>query len=263
MSPSKPAVLLIPGAWHVPASYNKLTNLLKSSGHDIHVPSLPSMNGARPPTADLETDTAHIREYTQQLADAGQHVVIIAHSYSGQIASNSLTGLWATTRAQQGLPGGVVHIISLCAFMVREGFSMTDVVHHFGHDDYMPLAYDFAEDQTVVDRDPKGRLVSPGPGDDDVEVEGYLGTLKRWNGKCMSQGLSTDRVAWRDIPVTYVHTIGDMTTPLAYQQWMVGNMKEDGVEVETVELDTGHSPNLTKAKEVAEIVDMVVARYKK
>ncbi|PYI09561.1 alpha/beta-hydrolase [Aspergillus sclerotiicarbonarius CBS 121057] len=263
MTPSKPAVLFIPGGWHVPASYSKLTSFLESRGHDVHVPDLPSMNGARPPTADLETDTALFREYTQNLADAGRSVVVIVHSYSGQIASNGLAGLGAATRAQQGLPGGVVHIISLCAFILREGLSMVDVVKHFGQEHLMPLAYDFDDDQTVVDRYPKVRLVNPDPEDNDEEVEKYLDTLKRWNGKCMYQPLSTDRAAWRDIPVTYVYTARDMTIPMDYQKWMVETIKQEGAEVETIELDSGHAPNFSKAKEVADIVDTLVTRYEK
>ncbi|OOF90331.1 hypothetical protein ASPCADRAFT_59602, partial [Aspergillus carbonarius ITEM 5010] len=224
-------------------------------------PALPSMNGARPPTADLETDTALFREYTQSLADAGRSVIVIVHSYSGQIASNGFTGLGANTRAQQGLSGGVIHILSLCSFLVREGLSMVDVVRHFGHESFMPLAYDFDEDQTVLDRDPWGRLVNPDSNDSREEVEKYLGTLKRWNGKCMYQPLSTERAAWRDIPVTYVYTARDTTVPIDYQKWMVEVMEQEGAKVETIELDSGHSPDFSKPKEVADIVDTLVARY--
>ncbi|GKZ32208.1 hypothetical protein AbraIFM66950_001418 [Aspergillus brasiliensis] len=261
MSTTKPVILLIPGGWHTPTSYNKLTKLLKSSNHEVHVPELHSMNGARPPTADLETDTAMIREYTQNLASSGKTIIVIAHSYSGQVATNALSDLAISNRSKAGLLGGVVHLISLSAFTITEGRSMFDIVSQFGHDALMPMAFDFAEDGTCVDRDPRGLLVTPGPEEEEEEVEWYLGTLQRWNGKCMYQPLTTERAAWRDIPVTYVLSTRDMTVPVDYQRWMVKMMREEGAEVEDIELDSGHSLDFSRAKEVAEIVDKVVARY--
>ncbi|PWY90614.1 alpha/beta-hydrolase [Aspergillus sclerotioniger CBS 115572] len=263
MAPTNPAILIIPGGWHVPASYSKLTDLLKSSGYDVHVPALPSMNGVRPPTADLEADTGLFREYTLNLANAGRSIIVIVHSYSGQVATNGLAGLGADTRAQQGLSGGVVHILSLCAFLLREGLGMVDVVKHFDQEDLIPLAYDFDEDQTVLDRYPELRFINPDSNDSKEEVEKYLGTLKRWNGKCMYQTLTTERAAWRDIPITYVYTLRDVTIPTEYQKWMVETMQKEGAKIETVELNSGHSPVFSKPKEVAEIVDTLVARYSK
>ncbi|GKZ81831.1 hypothetical protein AnigIFM56816_006357 [Aspergillus niger] len=261
MSTSKPVILLIPGGWHTPTSYDKLTNLLKSSGHEVHVPALHSMNGARPPTADLETDTAVFREYTQNLADAGKNIIVITHSYSGQVATNGLSDLAISNRSKQGLPGGVVHLVSLSAFTITEGRSMFDIVDQFGHASLMPMAFDFAEDGTCVDRDPKGLLVTPGPEEAESEVEWYLGTLQRWNGKCMYQPITAKRAAWRDIPVTYVLSTRDMTVPVDYQRWMVEMMRKEGAEVEDFELDSGHSVDFSRAKEVSEIVNNVVARY--
>ncbi|PWY83391.1 alpha/beta-hydrolase [Aspergillus heteromorphus CBS 117.55] len=258
MASSKPVILLIPGAWHCPASYQGLVGLLQSSGHEVHVHDLPSMNGSRPPTADLETDTAEFREHTKRLAEAGRSVVVIVHSYSGQVASNALHGLGFDQLAGKG---GVVRIISLCAFTVREGVSMIDVVERFGHGNLMPLAFDFADDKTVLSQSPKALLVTPAPNIDDAEVEKHISSFSRWNGNCMYQPLTTTRVAWRDIPVTYVYATGDMTVPFEYQRWMVETMRGEGAEVETFELESGHSPAFTNTREVVEIINTVMARY--
>lgn len=64
---STPSIVLVHGAWHVPASYDSLTSSLEAAGFDTHCPALPSMNGARPPTADLESDTTFIRSYVENL----------------------------------------------------------------------------------------------------------------------------------------------------------------------------------------------------
>jgi pimeloyl-ACP methyl ester carboxylesterase len=131
---------------------------------------------------------------------------------------------------------------------------MIDGVRHFGHEQLMPLAFDFADDMTCVSRDPKTLLV----GENDLpaaEVEEYLASLVRWNGQAMYQPLTTPRAAWRDIPVTYIHTTKDMTVPFDYQKWFVECMEREGVEVQTTTLETGHCANFTAAKQLARFIE--------
>lgn len=161
------------------------------------------------------------------------------------------------SRAKEGRKGGVLQLIYMTASAFSEGQAMIDGVKHFGHEELMPLAFDFADDKSCVSRDPRTLLV--GETDlPDTEVNEYLAGLVRWNGQCMYQPLSTVRAAWREIPVTYIHTTRDMTVPFEYQNWFVEKMRKEGVSVQTATVQTGHCPNLTAAKEVADIVEAVV-----
>jgi pimeloyl-ACP methyl ester carboxylesterase len=97
MMPSKnPTILVIGGGWHKPQSYAKLTSHLERAGYEVHVPVLPSMNGSRPPNADLESDTAHIRSVAEDLINKGHEVVVLMHSYGGQVGTNALYGMQST-----------------------------------------------------------------------------------------------------------------------------------------------------------------------
>ncbi|KAH7086403.1 Alpha/beta hydrolase fold-1 [Paraphoma chrysanthemicola] len=253
MSDSTPVVLLIPGGWHTPQSYDKLTHILTVASYDVHVHSLPSMNGSRPPNADLASDTDHIRSVAKSLVDDGHEVVVLMHSYGGQIGTNALHGLGINQRKEQGLSGGVTHLIYLAAHVAQEGKAMIDGVKHFNHEHLMPLAFDFADDMTCVSRDPKALLV----GETDlsaVEVDEYLATFGRWNGQAMYQPLSTPSAAWREIPLTYIHTTKDMTVPFEYQKWFVQEVKKQGVRVQTTTIETGHCANFTAAEDVADTV---------
>jgi len=258
MATTKPVIVLIHGGWHKPTTYEKFTDTLKSAGHEVEVPALPSMNGSRPPNADLNTDTAFIRNHVERLVNTGRTVVAIMHSYGGQVGTNALHGLGANARA--GKPGGVAHLIYMCAFALPEGKSMMSKVKEFDHEHLIPLAFDFAEDDTCVNRDPKTLMV--GPGASDEEVEKYVSSLERWNGKSMYQDIAHS-AAWREIPVTYIYTSQDMTVPFDYQKSMVETMRGEGREVRTVELATGHSPNLTMTKEVVDVVNQVTADLNK
>ncbi|RYO91359.1 hypothetical protein DL763_005033 [Monosporascus cannonballus] len=77
---TKPTIVIAHGDWHVPASYKRLATALESAGYEVHVLRLPSVNQARPPNADLSTDTEFMRSYVESLARAGHTVVALLHS---------------------------------------------------------------------------------------------------------------------------------------------------------------------------------------
>ncbi|CAO2657981.1 Nn.00g072410.m01.CDS01 [Neocucurbitaria sp. VM-36] len=180
------------------------------------------------------------------------------HSYGGQVGANALHGLALKDRAKPELRGGISNLIYLIACAVTEGKAIINMVKHHGHEELMPLAFDFADDMSYVSRDPKTLLVSADSGIVEKEVEAYLSTLVRWNGQCMYQSMDTERAAWRDIPVTYTHTTKDMTIPLDYQKWLVQEMNKEGVAVQTASLESGHCPHLTAAGGIPGIVENVV-----
>ncbi|TVY42710.1 hypothetical protein LOCC1_G005077 [Lachnellula occidentalis] len=258
MSALTPTLLIIHGAWHVPQSYEKLIVAFEARGYEVHCPRLPSTNQSRPPNADLYTDSKLVRSYASSLVRAGRTVVAIMHSYGGQVGSDALVGLGLESRAAQGLPGGVSHLVYLAAFALSEGISMMDIVKEFNHMDLIPLAFNFAEDDTCVSNDPKTLLVGPSTLDEE-EVNRYLSTLVRWNGKGMY--LPIKHAAWREIPVAYIHCTADMTVPFEYQKSFVEGMEKNGRPVQSFELATGHCPNLTATEGVVEAVNSFIKRY--
>ncbi|TVY94516.1 hypothetical protein LAWI1_G000115 [Lachnellula willkommii] len=255
MSALKPTLVIIHGGWHVPESYEKLIVALEAGGYEVHCPRLPSTNQSRPPNADLYTDSELVRSYVSSLVRAGRTVVAIMHSYGGQVGSNALVGLGLENRVAQGLPGGVSHLVYLAAFAVPEGTSMRDKVKEFNHMGLVPLAFNFAEDGTCLNNDPKTLLIGPSTVDEE-EVERYLSTLVRWNGNGLH--LPIKHAAWREIPVAYIHATADMTMPLDYQKSFVKGMEKNGRPVQTFELATGHCPNLTATEGVVDAINSIV-----
>lgn len=255
-SVDKPVIVLVHGAWHVPDSYEKLATALRSAGYEVHVPRLPSVNEARPPTSDLSADSELVRSLVENLANNGRTVVALMHSYGGQVGTNALHGLGSAARAEKGHPGGVSHLVYLCAYALPEGRSLADKVKEFGNEDLVPLVMDFADDQTVIIRNPKTMFFGE-ESSAEAEIEAYLSTLVRWNGKCMYEGL--EHAAWREIPASYIYTANDMMIPLDYQKSMVNLLQENGRSIETFTLETGHCPNLTATQEVVEVIKKVAA----
>ncbi|KAI1211578.1 Alpha/beta hydrolase fold-1 [Annulohypoxylon truncatum] len=245
---AKPTILLVNGRWHIPESYAKLAGGLRQAGFEVHVPRNPSMNQSRPPNADLTTDSNLIRGYATSLIEASRT--------GGQVGTNGLYGLSRNARAAKGLPGGISKLIYLTTFALPKGKAMTDKVAGFGQLGLMPISFDFDEDQTCVPNYRKRGLIGENFANelDPEELEAYLATILRWNGKCMYLPVQ-NTPAWRDdVEVCYIYTLSDLAVPIGYQRSMVEYIEKEGKTVRTVEIDAGHCPNLTAAKEVAEAI---------
>lgn len=184
MTSSSPKILIVSGGWLIPHSYSKLSNQMKSAGYDVHVPALPSMSDARPPSADLNNDTEYVHAVAKDLVDQGHEVIVAMHSYGGMVGTNALYGLGLEQRRKENLAGGISHLVYLTAYALPEGKAMIDTVKHFDHEALMPLAFDFADDMSVVSRDPKTLVVGE-TGLPASEVDDFLAGCLRWNGQCM------------------------------------------------------------------------------
>ncbi len=258
----KPTILIIAGAWHTPASYERLPTALRSEGYEVHVPQLPSITNTRPPVADLYADSAFIRSYATGLVEAGRSLIVLMHSYGGQVGTNALHGLSQHTRAQQCQPGGIIRLVYMCAFALPKGTSMVDLVKQFGLEEYIPRVFDFADDGSVAMRDPKLALFGEehAKSEGNVDIEQYLTLLVGWNGKNMYDKLEHE--AWRDIPSLYIFALEDAMMAMDYQRHMAGYLEKNGCVLETAELATGHCPNLTATAGVVEIINGVAASEK-
>lgn len=253
MASVKPTIVIIHGAWHTPSSYLKLTKALQSAGYEVHVPDMPSMNGARPPDSNLDKDTTFIRTFVEDLINNGHVITALMHSYGGQVGSNSLSGLGMISRAKKGIPGGVSSLIYMCAFALSEECSMMSIVEEFGQTDRVGMAIDTAEDGTSVHRYPRERIIGEGVVDE-AEAQEYLSTLKRWNGNIMYEKIH--RCAWKEIPTCYIHTTKDVIVPYAFQKIMVDRMQKTGLcPVRTVEVEASHAPNLTATAAIVDAID--------
>ncbi|KAI0850319.1 alpha/beta-hydrolase [Daldinia vernicosa] len=255
-STSRPTLLLLHGAFHIPDSYNKFTRALRAAGFEVHVPRLPSMNGSRPPNTDLATDSELVRSYATSLVEAGRDVAVLMHSYGGQVGTNSLYGLSKSVRSANGLPGGISHLIYMSAFALPEGKSMIDKVEEFGHLDLIPVSFGIDSDQSCVTNYPREGLID-GPSDQvhPEEIKEYIETIGRWNGKSMYMPIQ-NTPAWRDeVNIYYMYTLNDISLPIEYQRSMVEFIeKEEGKTVETVEFESNHALTLLVTKRVVDTV---------
>ncbi|KAI0470991.1 alpha/beta-hydrolase [Xylariaceae sp. FL0804] len=278
-----PVVLIIGGGWHGPDSYSKLAAALEATGLEVHVPELPTLNGAVPPTKDLADDTAFIRAYAERLIEGGRTVIAVMHSYGGQVGTNALAGLGQRRQQGDSSAGGsggggsgdrggsgrVGALVYMTASAMPEGTSMLGKVREMGGADRLPEAFDFRADGTVATRAARPVFLNDwdedragaGAGDEakaeaEAEAVAYLDGLRTWSARPMDQRI--ERCAWREVPVVvYIVASRDVLLPPSYQTSMIDGMRAEGVDVVAETVDAGHCPNFTRPAEVAEIVKRV------
>jgi hypothetical protein len=128
---TKPAIVLVPGAWHTPTHFANLSSLLESHGytvHCIHLPAVGPHSGSRPVPKDLTQDVAVLRNLVTSVLDKGSDAVVVLHSWAGIVAGNALTGLSKNERAAEGKKTGIIRCAYMSAFMAPEGVSLWDTI---------------------------------------------------------------------------------------------------------------------------------------
>jgi hypothetical protein len=122
MRPSKPTIVLAPGAWHSPSHYETLLSLLQNAGYPKTSSHLPSVNSADPKTATTEQDALFVREKILfHLLDEGKDVLLVLHSYGGLPGAAAAKGLSKTARSSGEKRWGYRVGIDVCACGERGG----------------------------------------------------------------------------------------------------------------------------------------------
>jgi len=248
---SKPAILLVPGAWHSPSAFSPLTNYLTQHGYTVEGISLASI-GSSPPQPNFNADVQVIASTISKHADQGSDVIIIFHSYGGIPGTSACKGLLKSDRKAAGKKGGVVHLIYCCAFAVDEGVCLMDGLGG------QPLPwFDIASDEkSLMPKTPIETFYNDIH--DKKVLDDLVGSLNQQSyGAFWSK---STYAAWRDVESTYVVCERDEAIPLHAQQGMIANVKKSIEEtggkgrMQEVTIDASHTPFVSRPEELGGIV---------
>ncbi|KAM0346201.1 hypothetical protein ACHAPU_005623 [Fusarium lateritium] len=210
MSSTRPTILFAPGAWSKASCFDPVREALDSRGWTTEAVEYPSV-GAEPPTKGLDDDADAVRSALQRLADKGDHIVLVVHSYGGLVGANAVKGLGYRQRREQGLPGGVVMFVYLAAFVTPLGRSIKQML---GGEllPWMDVQGDY-----VYANDPKQICYH------DLSDEAFQRALKTLRHQ--SARVFTDTVTyepWHDIECMYFFCDEDKALIPAAQEQMAG-----------------------------------------
>jgi hypothetical protein len=188
------------------------------------------------------------------LAKAGERILMVMHSYGGAVGTDAVQGLaypYTPPSSPHQSPGGVIHLLYLCAYILQPGVAIWDIVQEAGFDKIFDEYVHTAEDKSTFPRDPGLMFFG---GDESVEnhtIEEALKTLVRFPKKSLTT--PTAGSAWRHIPATYVLTRKDYGVPRVYQDIMIAKVKNEGVALRTEDFDTCHSIFISREKDMVRL----------
>ncbi|KAI1495961.1 Alpha/beta hydrolase fold-1 [Biscogniauxia marginata] len=250
MSPNQLDVVVVPGAWTQPSAYRNLAAALEARDFTVHVPALPTNDDSRPPNSTFDADVEAVRQVVKPLVeeDGGKDVVLLMHSYGGVVGTNSIAGLARRDRQVRNLRGGVVQLIYAASSMLAENQTIRTVVREVNLPRRGALVK-FEDDGTWFPSDPVSLLYHDLEPEDQKE---QLALPRHGNSACLTGEATYE--AWRGIPTTYVRAAEDQWLPPEFQDFCLENAANAGVSVNVEVLDSGHSPYVKFANELADMV---------
>ncbi|KAJ5294218.1 hypothetical protein PENANT_c028G08897 [Penicillium antarcticum] len=238
----RPTLIFAPGAWYPSTAFDPI--FPKLSDYKCRSIAFPSITKATE-IKDLEPDTQAVRSTVQEEVDAGQDVIVIAHSWAGLPVNSALDGLSKLEREAEGLKGGVVKLVFIAAFLPQIGEGL---IGAFGG---TPPPWYVVDEQTntFTTSDPQFLFFHDVP--DGAEWAKLL-----LPHACATKTAPATSTAYMNIPTSFLLCEEDRAIPVAVQQVLVDRARKCGAEIETEKIQTGHTPWLV-------VPDQVVAYLKK
>jgi hypothetical protein len=123
MTNSKPVFVIIPGAWHLPESFDPVTKLLAEKGYESR--GVTYVSTFDQSVQSFDPDVEATRKIVQELVDSGRNVVLVMHSYGGAVGSEVLK-YFVDDNEGKGGKGRIIRMVWVCAFVLPEGSSLMD-----------------------------------------------------------------------------------------------------------------------------------------
>lgn len=255
----KPTLVLVPGAWHIADTWEKVTSILEAQEYKCVRVDLPSTRGD--PSATLLDDIEAVRTSITTEAKQGRDVVVVVHSYGGMVGASAVKGLTqhkqdasASTESHSG------HVIGIA--MVATGFVMTGVsfIDGFGGKPPDSWIMDPQSGFVIIVVDPRALFYHDLPVD---EGNHWVQKLKKQSMKALVEGGEHAYSGWKDVPVWYLATTEDKALPFQAQKMFVAMAKDAGGDVTLREVESSHSPMLSKPQETADFLCEAMCAFMK
>ncbi|QIX01743.1 hypothetical protein AMS68_007260 [Peltaster fructicola] len=254
MPATRPSIVVVPGAHHIPEHFHAVTTLLESDGYRVVGITLPSPENSLPP--NYQGDLTTIREAILGELHRGLDVLLVVHSASGVTGPAAMQGL--AKRPGSSEPG-VVRILGISAILARPGqIGFAAVADgqccqwRIQKDNrYVMYPYDqpggIPEGPGAVICSPVHALYNDMTAEQSrwaydlcVPVYGDMGSVV------------VDYAGWQDVPMTYVICEEDKAIFPQVQQEIIRNA---GIKPTVRRLAASHSPFISVSHEVAALIE--------
>ncbi|SPO03242.1 uncharacterized protein DNG_05924 [Cephalotrichum gorgonifer] len=263
---SLPTLVFVPGAWHKPTCYGKITKILEEK-HKLKCVLVTLQSTTGSPAATFKDDLDAACDAISGETIKGRDVVVIAHSYGGMVANsaikdfspNSVPTLTSAdppdnNQSQPPTPGHVIGLILIASGFTLTGMSFMDPF--FGRP---PPSWRVNSETGFADlvASPREMFYHDVP---EEEAEYWVSQLTTHSLKSLFEGGEFAYAGWMNVPAWYIGTVEDRGLPVAVQRMGVGIARGMGANVVHREMQTSHSPFLSQPEQTARyVVDAIEA----
>lgn len=250
---SKPTLVLVPGAWHSASTWNKVASLLEAQQYKCVPVTLPSASAN--PSATFSDDVEAVRKAIVAETTREHDVVVVAHSYGGQVGNSAVKSL---TRPKEDVSSKTSSGYVIGIVLLASGFTVTGTSFLDGLGGKPPPSWkmDLERGFAVIVAEPRKLFYHDLP----AEERGFwVSKLEKQSLKALMEGGEHAYAGWMDVPVWYLATTDDKALPVEAQRMFVQMAKDGGGDVTLREVESSHSPMLSRPNESADFVLEAVA----
>ncbi|KAK0106340.1 hypothetical protein ONS96_003976 [Cadophora gregata f. sp. sojae] len=265
----RPTFVFVPGAWHKPSCWSKVTALLNTHGYKSLTPTLPSTLGDA--SATFKDDLLAVREAITSETTQGRDVVVVVWSYGSLPGASAIRGLTkkpshldvskgAGDTTESSLKNGQGHVIGLC--LIATGFCATGT-SFLGSTGGSPPPFwkisdsGFAE-FTLDDEGVRELFYHDLPVEEGRE---WVAEVTRQSVRALRDGGEDVYAGWRDVDCWFLGTREDRGLPFEVQGMVVEMAREQGGSVVMREVGSGHAPMLSRPEETVEFLLEAVGAF--
>lgn len=236
-------MVLVHGAWHTGWCWHRVIPYLQQYGHHVVAPDLPGHGntGCNPDSVTLQDYTEHVRVIVEQQPEP---VMLVGHSMSGIVIS----------QVGEAVPGRIARLVYLTAFLLQDGASMLEVTQADKAGLVLPNL-EFSRDRrtaTVRDDVVQEAFYNDCANEDVLLAKSHLVPQPL---APIATAIKVTRENWGRIPRSYIECSQDRAVSLNVQRQMHADLSCERV----LTMDTGHSPFLSAARELAANLDRLSA----
>ncbi|KAM3068140.1 hypothetical protein ACMFMG_011190 [Clarireedia jacksonii] len=252
---TKPTLILVPGAWHSTEIWSATIKLLEAEKFKCIPVGLPTTTGDT--LASFGDDVKAVRKAIIGETSQGRDVVVVVHSYGGAVGQSAIRDLTHPEQSKSSTNNPSGYVIGLV--MIGSGFGRTGMTFLDNLDGITPPSW------TV---DPSGFTIVNGSQrelfyHDLPQEEGdyWVNKLLPQSSKALTEGAEYSYSGWLDVPVLYLMTVEDKALPIQAQRMMGQAALDAGAKITMREIESSHSPMLSRPKETVEVILDAVASF--
>jgi pimeloyl-ACP methyl ester carboxylesterase len=237
--------VLVHGAFHGAWCWEPLIPGLEAAGHTVETFDLPGSGDDPTPLAEVTVD-GYAERICRALAERDEPAVLVGHSMGGI----------AVTQAAARCPDRIARLIYVAGFLPGDGQSLVDLSQ-------LPEgAGDMVQDNVVVEGEPPIGTMPP-----DAARAAFYGMCTDEQAAWALERLCPQALVAFVTPVAlgghapdslsraYVVATQDRAMPTALQRRLVA----ENPDLDAIELDSDHSPMLSRTAELAEALNRLAA----